>query len=190
MVPLPPRLSRLQAQSLHTLNAQLRHHLLHHTSHPLPLQSPCAKMTQLPLSPRSSVCVSVDLTLTWECPWRTLTPEGQRAGRVPSKIFLSPWQGIWQRVRSWWDILGYSSSSQGTLTAIPPSYAGEQCVGGHHGKCTWSENFTKGNVSIVMKVNNSHVVHVLPLTHSCVSFGKLNGSCRAGLLCEASRSIA
>lgn len=151
-----------------------------------------------PSPPAKSLCQDdtvtiepqVDLTLTWECPWRTLTPEGQRAGRVPSKIFLSPWQGIWQRVRSWWDILGYSSSSQGTLTAIPPSYAGEQCVGGHHGKCTWSENFTKGNVSIVMKVNNSHVVHVLPLTHSCVSSGKLNGSCRAGLLCEASRSIA
>lgn len=54
-----------------------------------------------------------------------------------------------------WDILEYSST-RGTVTATPPScasHSGEQCVGGHHGKCSWPENFTKGNVSIVVKVN-------------------------------------
>lgn len=58
--PLPPYLSPLQAPNFHILNAQLMgaqliYHLPHHTSYkPLP---PCAKMTQLPLSPSSSVCL-------------------------------------------------------------------------------------------------------------------------------------
>lgn len=62
-------------------------------------------------------------------------------------------------------LLGYP----GVLTHLhlghPHSHphSGEQRGGGGggHRKATWLENFTKGNVSIVMKVNNSRIVHAL-----------------------------
>lgn len=71
-------------------------------------------------------------------------------------------------------LLGYPGAlifTLGTLTATPTVYAshsGEQHGGGHRRICTCPENFTEGHVSIVMKDNNSHVVHVICLTHSHV----------------------